>query len=103
MKKKYIVLLSVVFAFLVLPGNILSGTDERNYYYDLGVSDYDKGKISEAISAWEKAIIVSPKFVEAYYNLGNAYEEKGLLKEASNIFGITLSGFLINHNVPHGG
>ena len=82
MKKKYIVLLSVVFAFLVLPGNILSGTDERNYYYDLGVSDYDKGKISEAISAWEKAIIVSPKFVEAYYNLGNAYEEKGLLKEA---------------------
>lgn len=82
MKKKYIVPLSVVFAFLVLPGSILSGTDERNYYYDLGVSDYDKGKISEAISAWEKAIIVSPKFADAYYNLGNAYEEKGLLKEA---------------------
>jgi tetratricopeptide (TPR) repeat protein len=82
MKKKYIVPLSVVFAFLVLPGNILSGTDERNYYYDLGVSNYDEGKISEAISAWEKAIIVSPKFVEAYYNLGNAYEEKGLLKKA---------------------
>lgn len=82
MKTKYIVPLSVVFAFLVLPGSILSGTDERNYYYDLGVSDYDKGKISEAISAWEKAIIVSPEFADAYYNLGNAYEEKGLLKEA---------------------
>ena len=93
MKKKYIVPLLVVFAFLILPGNILSGNDERNYYYDLGVSYYDEGKISEAISAWEKAIIVSPKFVEAHYNLGNAYEEQGLLKKAilawENVIAIT--------------
>ena len=82
MKKKYIIPLLVVLALLVLPGSIVFGNDERNFYYDLGVSYYDKGNIDEAISAWEKAIIVNPEFAAAYYNLGNAYEEKGLLKEA---------------------
>lgn len=82
MKKKCMILLLVVLALLVLPGSILLGNDERNFYYDLGISYYDKGNIDEAISAWEIAIIVNPEFAAAYYNLGNAYEEKGLLKEA---------------------
>ena len=82
MKKKCIIPLLIVLALLVLPGSMVFGNDERNFYYDLGVSHYDKGKIDEAISAWEIAIIVNPEFAAAYYNLGNAYEEKGLLKEA---------------------
>ncbi len=82
MKTKYAIPILVVFVFLVPPKNILFGNDDRSYYYDLGVSHYDKGDIDNAISAWEKATIVNPEFVEAYYNLGNAYEEKGLLEKA---------------------
>ena len=82
MKTKYVIPILVIFVFLVLPKNMLFGIDERSYYYDLGVSHYDKGDIDNAISAWEKAVIVNPEFVEAYYNLGNAYEEKGLLEKA---------------------
>ncbi|MFQ5687577.1 MAG: tetratricopeptide repeat protein [Candidatus Scalindua sp.] len=72
MKGKCIIPLLVVLTLLVLPGNMVFGTGERNFYYDLGISHYDKGNIDEAISAWKKAIIVNPEFVAAYYNLGNA-------------------------------
>ncbi|MBT3881229.1 MAG: tetratricopeptide repeat protein, partial [Candidatus Scalindua sp.] len=82
MRIKYVIQILVIFVFLVLPINIIFGDDGRNYFYDLGISHYDKGDIDNAISAWEKAVVVNPEFVEAYYNLGNAYEEKGLLAEA---------------------
>ena len=78
MKTKYVIPILVIFVFLVFPKNILFGIDDHSYYYDLGVSHYDKGDIDKAISVWEKAVIVNPEFVEVYYNLGNAYEEKGL-------------------------
>tara|TARA_B100001964_G_C14003741_1_gene496156 strand:+ start:241 stop:459 length:219 start_codon:yes stop_codon:yes gene_type:complete len=72
MRLKYVIQILVIFAFLVLPKNIVFGVNGRNYYYDLGISYYDKGDIDDAISAWEKAVVVNPEFVEAYYNLGNA-------------------------------
>ncbi|MBT5303954.1 MAG: tetratricopeptide repeat protein [Candidatus Scalindua sp.] len=57
MKIKCVIPILVIFVFLVLPKNMLFATDERNYYYELGVSRYDKGDIEKAILAWEKAII----------------------------------------------
>ena len=78
MRIKYVIQILCIFVFLVLPINIIFGDNDRNYFYDLGISHYDKGDIDNAISAWEKAVVVNPEFVEAYYNLGNAYEEKGL-------------------------
>jgi tetratricopeptide (TPR) repeat protein len=73
MKVKRVIQILVIFVFPVLPENMLFGTDDRNYYNELAVSRCDKGYIDNAISAWGKAIIVNPKFVETYYNLGNAY------------------------------
>jgi hypothetical protein len=54
MKTKYVMPMLVIFVFLVLPKDTLFGIDDRSYYYDLGVSHYDKGDIDEAISAWGK-------------------------------------------------
>jgi tetratricopeptide (TPR) repeat protein len=73
MKVKRVIPILVIFVFPVLLENMLFGTDERNYYNNFAVSHCGKGDIDNAISAWGKAIIVNPKFVETYYNLGNAY------------------------------
>jgi tetratricopeptide (TPR) repeat protein len=73
MKVKRVIQILVIFVFPVLPEKMLFGTDDRNYYNELAVSRCDKGDIDNAISAWGKTIIVNPKFVETYYNLGNAY------------------------------
>ena len=56
MRIKYVIQILVIFVFLVLPINIIFGDNDRNYFYDLGISHYDKGDIDNAISAWEKAV-----------------------------------------------
>jgi len=86
MKVKYVIPILIIFVFLVPPKNILFGNDDRSYYYDLGVSHYDKGDIDKAISAWKRAIEINPDFVDAYYNLGNAYDEKGMFYESVSVW-----------------
>ncbi|HEY0097472.1 MAG TPA: tetratricopeptide repeat protein [Pyrinomonadaceae bacterium] len=45
-----------------------------HYYNDLGGSQARAGHISKAIESYERAITLKPEYVEANYNLADAYE-----------------------------
>ncbi len=62
MRIKYVIQILVIFAFLVLPKNIVFGVDDRNYYYNLGLAYYFKGDLDGAIDAWEKVASVDRAF-----------------------------------------
>ncbi len=53
----------------------LYATDDL--YLHQGNSYYRKGKYNRAISDYNKALELNPKFAEAYYNRGLAYKSKG--------------------------
>ena len=55
-------------------------------HYEQGIMLHDKGKLSNAERAYQKAIKIDRKFAEAHSNLGNVYLDQGRLKEASNAY-----------------
>ena len=63
-KKLILTLLGVFYFFL---------SCQKNNYFDLGKSEYDKGNFENAIINFTKAIELKPDYAEAYYNRGNAY------------------------------
>ena len=52
-------------------------------HYNLGTRLTAQGKLDEAIAAYQKAIDVEPKLVEAHIALGNILRDQGKLDEAS--------------------
>ncbi|KAJ7516806.1 hypothetical protein O6H91_22G071100 [Diphasiastrum complanatum] len=50
--------------------------DLAQVYNALGFSCFSEGKLDLAISQYEKAVKLSPGYVTAWNNLGNAYEKK---------------------------
>ncbi len=59
---------------------------EAVIHYNQAV-EFDRGRDYErAIRAYEKAIALDPKFVEAYNNLGVLYQERGLYEKALEVF-----------------
>jgi tetratricopeptide (TPR) repeat protein len=76
-----------------MPGNIYLAQAYHNLGYIYMVEGED---IDKAIPYFEKAIENKPKYVEAIYNLGLAYEEIGRKEEAIKLYKRTLeinSGF----------
>ena len=51
----------------------------------------DQGKLEEAIEAYNKVISISPKFADAYNNMGTALKTQGKLEEAIEVFRKALS------------
>ena len=52
----------------------------------LGVGLNNAGRLSEALVANQKAIVIDPNDVETYNNMGNTLQALGRLKEAESIF-----------------
>ena len=48
----------------------------------LGASAAQLGKLDEAVSAFQNAILIKPDHADAYNNMGNALKEQGKLEEA---------------------
>ena len=55
----------------------LGATSEAVVYKNLGVSYLEQGDPDKAVVAFEKAIQIAPRFVEAYYLLADVYSLKG--------------------------
>ena len=53
-----------------------------NYYNDAGIDHRKSGDITKAIIEYKKALIISPKDENLYYNLARAYIEIGQKKNA---------------------
>ena len=82
MRIKYVIQILVIFAFLVLPKNIVFGVDDRNYYYNLGLAYYFKGDLDGAIDAWEKVASVDPAFKNVHNDLSVSYKSKGSIHDS---------------------
>ncbi|WP_020214875.1 tetratricopeptide repeat protein [Flavobacterium rivuli] len=67
-------------------GENLSTNKEALKYYIEGRNFGNKDKYDLAIASYNKAVIIDPKFVEAYNYLGSSYEELGKYTEAINSY-----------------
>jgi tetratricopeptide (TPR) repeat protein len=47
------------------------------YWFNLGVVVEDRGRVSEAIAAYEQALVLDPAFSDAHFNLARLYEAAG--------------------------
>jgi tetratricopeptide (TPR) repeat protein len=80
-----ILLISVLNLFL----GFSEGFKASAYYRD-GVANYHKGKYSEAISYYDKALNIDPKYALAYNARGLAYTDIGSFDKAINNFNSAL-------------
>ena len=65
---------------------------ENNYlaHRNLGFTYYMKGQMDEALSQFQKAVLLEPDAAEAYDHLGITFFNKGQLDEAIRQFGVAL-------------
>lgn len=90
----------VHFIFLIIIGTILflSGAalfaeeglealkEQARSYRDQGWQEQQRGKIEEALTYYQKAVIADPMYVVAYNDLGIIYEAMGYSEEAKEMY-----------------
>jgi tetratricopeptide (TPR) repeat protein len=54
------------------------------------VSSFKPGLVDKSIQLLKNAIKLSPDHAESHYNLGIAYSQKGMLKEAQEEMGLAM-------------
>ncbi|MEO1428207.1 MAG: tetratricopeptide repeat protein [Cyanobacteria bacterium J06632_19] len=55
-------------------------------WFDLGNSRQERGKLKEAVEAYQQAIALKPNFIEAHYSLGMILHEQGELEAAGDCY-----------------
>ena len=63
-----------------------SESGDAEFYNNRGMAYMDKGQYDQAISDYNKALEINPKFAEAYYNRGIACGGKGHFDQAISSF-----------------
>lgn len=62
-------------------------SNEKAYAFNvLGTVHLDQGKLEAAITAYQKAIELDPKFIYPHNGLGNAYQAQGQLEAAITVY-----------------
>jgi tetratricopeptide (TPR) repeat protein len=64
---------------------------DANAYVEAGENDGKNGHLDEAVTAFEKAISLDPKFAPAYYNLGYAKSLQNKTDEALDAYSKTIA------------
>lgn len=59
---------------------------DANLYSSIGNVYMERGMYAEAVGYYKKAVDTNKRFVEAYYNLGNAYEATGDKNKAAKAY-----------------
>lgn len=72
---------------------VTSTAKNYNYYYNLGLSLYDKGDLEGAIANYTQAIKLNPRSADAFYNRGLAYYDN---EDYSNAIGDYTKSLQIN-------
>ncbi len=75
MNKSLILIIILLFPILLLGQN----TRNPDYYCDLGIKFYEKGKYRDAAIEWEKALAISPNHQLANFYLVKATKEKNAI------------------------
>jgi DNA-binding winged helix-turn-helix (wHTH) protein/Flp pilus assembly protein TadD len=72
--KPWVLALSLI-APLLLIGLLLLAQPLARSFNNQGVLMQKRGRLSEAVRRYQRAILLQPNYAEAHYNLGDAYEE----------------------------
>jgi tetratricopeptide (TPR) repeat protein len=62
-----------------------------DYYFRDGMKDFQKGEYGEAIEDFQHVIQMQPNHVEAYFYMGQAYEQIGRREKAEKAYEIAIS------------
>ena len=62
--------------------NKIKIAENANFYFNKGLDLQTKGKLTEAIVSYKKALSFKPHFAEAYSNMGNVLKNQGKLEAA---------------------
>lgn len=73
---------SVKWLFFVMVCVISGCGDKANHYNKEGIVLYNKGKYTESIGEFKKALELNPNLYDAHYHLGIAYYAKGMTDES---------------------
>jgi tetratricopeptide (TPR) repeat protein len=65
-------------------------TKQAEAYFDLGTKYLQQGEYDQAISGYNKALELNPRYSEAYLNRGIAYRNKGQHDQAVSDYGKVL-------------
>ncbi|MBW1915530.1 MAG: tetratricopeptide repeat protein [Deltaproteobacteria bacterium] len=78
------ILLMWIFIILFVTGceEVQKQTLDADFYINQGNAYVGKGQYDQAISDFNKAIQINPRFAKAYYNRGVAYKRKGQYDQA---------------------
>ncbi|KAA6184095.1 tetratricopeptide repeat protein [Thiohalocapsa marina] len=81
-------LLIALFAGLVLAGcqTMPAGGGTATDYYERGRSAYTAGNYSQAIAEFQQATRLDPRFADAYFGLGQAYEATNQDRQALSAY-----------------
>jgi tetratricopeptide (TPR) repeat protein len=67
---------------VLFTGCVPPATQNAEYYSNRGTAHFKKGEYDQAISDFNRALEINPRFADAYYNRGYAYGSKGQYDEA---------------------
>ena len=82
MNSRKMLLWSLVFGFLLIPGCAGSSSEDPNAYFNQGLANAEAGDFGLAIENYTKAIELDPDLAEAYNDRGLAKANLGDLEQA---------------------
>ncbi len=86
MKRTFWLLTAMVLLLAAGYGTKQTDLNDAVTYYNRGNAYFEKGQHDQAISDYNKALEINPRYAEAYNNRGNAYSEKGQYDQAISDF-----------------
>ncbi|GBF23137.1 serine/threonine protein kinase [Candidatus Gastranaerophilus sp. (ex Termes propinquus)] len=89
--KKILTTLFLIFTFTILQASALNPSKAAVELYNAGIDWWGLGNVEKSIDSFKKAIIIEPKFYEAFYNLAQVQSSSGKLDEAIETYRMALN------------
>jgi tetratricopeptide (TPR) repeat protein len=85
MKTRVSLLIVSLFGLVVALETCL-GPESAPKTYEKGIRHLDRGDVDAALAAFDQALVIDPRFAQAYCARGSAYEKKGEDEKAIDDF-----------------
>ncbi len=88
MKTPIYLLIFLAFAITAAGCDEAIDKGEANVHYKVGVSLQNKGKLTDAVREFSKAITLNPDYAAAYIGRADAYSKLGKVQEANEDYSV---------------